>query len=111
MSKSIVTEYTDYCMICGKPREEMHHMLYGSGKHKLADKDKLLMPLCGDHHNSSNMSIHHNKEMKALSQMLAQAIWERNWIANHCNSDYHTAESDLKDAREAFMKRYGENYL
>lgn len=51
-----------------------------------------------------------NKEMKALSQMLAQACWERKWIAEHLD-ERDTTEETLKNARDAFFKRYGENFL
>ena len=107
--KSIMTKFMNYCMICGKPVEEVHHALYGN-KHKLADEDKLLMPLCRYHHNSSNMCVHQNMEMKALSQMLAQACWEKQWLAENAYKD-KGVEGNLKAAKDAFFKRYGENYL
>lgn len=111
MSKSIITNFPDYCLICGKPREEMHHALYGN-KHKLADEDKLLMPLCNYHHQDSKNGIHYNKEMKALSQMLAQACWERHYLAELLSTEIDRPTDDiLKDARDHFFKRYGENFL
>lgn len=110
----------DYCFICSRPAEEVHHALWGN-KHKLADQDHLLLPLCAYHHNSmnlyevkrkpiTNMSVHHNEEMRILSQALAQACWERQWIAEHCN-DCTTSEELLEQARTEFRKRYGESYM
>lgn len=116
MSKSIVTKYLNQCLICQNLNVEIHHALYGN-KHKLADKDKLLMPLCPSHHNSSKMSVHMNKEMKVLSQCLAQACWERHYLAQklaNINKDEindQTVDDWLEEARDAFFKRYGEYYL
>ena len=120
--KSIITKWTDYCMICGRPRDDMHHALYGN-KHKLADEDKLLMPLCAYHHNSNNlfevkrkpvtnMSVHQCDEMKALSQMLAEACWEREYLADKLAEKGDCTKDDaLQEAKDAFFKRYGEFYL
>lgn len=120
--KSIITKWMQYCMICGKPTEEIHHALWGN-KHKLADQDHLLMPLCSYHHNSmnlydvkrkpvTNMSVHHCEEMKALSQMLAQVCWERHYLAELLSTEIDRPTDDiLKDARDHFFKRYGENFL
>lgn len=112
--ESIITKWVNYCMLCGKPREEMHHALYGN-KHKLADQDKLLMPLCQFHHQDSKKGVHNNAEMKALSQMLAQACWEKHYLAqklSSCEELGHQCVEDWSDeAREAFRRRYGESFL
>ena len=109
-TKSIVTNYEQYCLICGSPNVERHHLCMGTKHRHLAEEDGLVVGLCPAHHNSSNMSVHMNKEMKALSQMLAQACWERKWIAEHLD-ERDTTEETLKNARDAFFKRYGENFL
>ena len=109
-TKSIVTGFEQYCLICGNPNVERHHLLMGNKHRHLAEEDGLVVGLCPAHHNSSNMSVHMNKEMKALSQMLAQACWERKWIADHFD-ERDTTEETLKNARDAFFNRYGENYL
>ncbi len=122
--KSIITKWTEYCMICGRPRDDMHHALYGN-KHKLADEDKLLMPLCAYHHNSNNlfdvkrkpvtnMSVHQCDEMKALSQMLAEVCWERQYLAEKLatgETGHQSVEDWIEEARAAFKSRYGEFYL
>ena len=106
-TKSIITKWMQYCMVCGKPREHVHHALYNTGKRKLADSDKLLMPLCQYHHEDSKNGVHNNMGMKTLSQALAEACWERQWIAEHCENP----EEILEQAREAFKQRYSEFYL
>lgn len=123
--KSIITKWMQYCMICGKPTEEIHHALWGN-KHNLADQDHLLMPLCSYHHNSmnlyevkrkpvTNMSVHHCEEMKALSQMLAQVCWQRQYLAeklSECDElEHQSAEDWIEESANAFKNRYGEYYL
>lgn len=112
--KSIITKWMDYCMICASPNVEVHHGLYGS-KHKLADEDSLLMPLCPNHHNSSKKSVHHDKEMKILSQQISQLAWERKYLADKLASDenlgHQSSDDWMDEAREAFRQRYGESWL
>ena len=115
--QSIITKFMKNCMICGKPNVEIHHGLYGTAKHKLADEDKLLMPLCSPHHNSSNKSVHMDYEMKILSKQVSQLAWERKYLADKLmeiadgSIGYQNSEDWLDEAREAFRKRYGESYL
>lgn len=111
-TKSIVTNYEQYCLICGNPNTERHHLLMGNKHRHLAEEDGLVVGLCPAHHNSSNMSVHMNKEMKALSQMLAQACWERQLLAEKVASfEQRSVEEVRTDIRNAFCKRYMENYL
>jgi len=112
--KSIITKWMQYCMVCGKPREHVHHALYNVGKRKLADEDKLLLPLCVYHHEDSKNGVHNNAGMKAFSQALAEAIWERQYLAEKLaegETGHQSAEDWMDEAREAFRARYGESYL
>lgn len=117
MSKSIVTNYEKCCLICASPNTERHHLLMGNKHRHLAEEDGLVCGLCPAHHNSSNMSVHMNKEMKILSQQLAQACWERKYLAeklanaNHDGLNEQSVEDWFDEAREAFRKRYGESFL
>lgn len=112
--ESIITKWLQYCMVCGKPREHMHHALYGS-KHKLADEDKLLIPLCQYHHQDSKNGVHFNRGMIAFSQGLAQACWQRQYLAEKLASGedlgHQSAEDWIKESADAFKTRYGEYYL
>ena len=123
--KSIVTKWLNYCMLCGRPNPDLHHGLWGS-KHKLADQDHILLPLCQYHHNSlnlyevkrkpvTNMSVHHCEEMKILSQQLSQLAYERYYLAQKLAENqilgHQSADDWMDEAREAFRKRYGESYL
>lgn len=100
---SIVTKYTEFCAICGKPTECQHHLIFGTGVHKLADEDKLILPMCHKCHNMglATNKLHDNSMAESLSKMVGQLAWEKNY--------YRTTEED--EAREAFMKRYSRSYL
>ena len=117
-TKSIVTNYEQYCLICGSPNTERHHLLMGTKHRPLAEEEGLVVGLCPAHHNSSNMCVHKNKEMKALSQMLAEACWERHYLAKKLadvNASVFVKDDGvddiLQDARDAFYKRYMVNFL
>lgn len=110
--KSIITKYDQYCLICSKPTVERHHFLGGTAKRKLADEDGLFAGLCPEHHNSSKMSVHQNKEMKVLSQELGQLAWERYELLKKV-SELSGEKIDQIDneVRNSFRKRYGTSYL
>lgn len=102
--KSILTEYTEMCAICGKPTECTHHLVFGKGLRDLADADKLTLPMCNACHNMSSPAstrLHDNPIAESLSKMLGQVAWEKEY--------YRTTETD--EAREAFRKRYSKSYL
>lgn len=96
MSKSIVTEYREHCIFCGRPTGEEHHLIFGSGRRKLAEEDGLKVPCCRGCHtqNSISQKIHDNSMAEKLSKILGQAIYE----------------AKIGD-RESFRRRYGESYL
>lgn len=116
--KSIITKWMQYCMVCGKPREHVHHALYNTGKRKLADQDHLLIPLCQYHHEDSKNGVHNNVGMKTLSQALAEAIWEREYLADYIanltdeeGNFIYSKDKIMQEAKDTFFKRYGEFYL
>ena len=87
---SVVTEYTEYCLFCGKPVEHTHHLIYGNGLRPLADEDHLAIPVC----NKCHEHIHIDGISGKLSKMLGQAVWEKQY-----------------GDREDFRRRYGRSYL
>ncbi len=90
--KSILTDCMDYCYICGFPYPEKHHVLYGKN-HKMADKYKLLLPLCYVHHRDQRLGVHFNKKLDDQLKRMAQETFER--IYSH----------------EKWMEVFQENYL
>jgi len=102
---SIVTDYMNFCMICGKPLVEIHHGLSGTANRKIADEWKVLLPLCPYHHNSSKMSVHLNLEMQVLSKQLSQLAVEKEIYRRQLYND------DSDPAREQFRKLFGKSFL
>lgn len=94
--EGIVTKYSGYCIFCGTPTEEEHHLIFGNGKRKLADEDGLKVPCCRKHHTGGKVSerIHDNPMAEKLSKMMGQLAYEANI-----------------GTREEFRKRYGVSYL
>ncbi|MBQ6091390.1 MAG: hypothetical protein IJL07_09020 [Lachnospiraceae bacterium] len=94
--KSIVTEYTEICIFCGRKAEGEHHLIFGTAGRELAEKDGLKVPICNDCHNIGEVKcrIHDNPMAEKLSKMLGQAIYEAKI-----------------GTREEFRMRYGKSYL
>lgn len=91
-SKSILTDQMDFCYICGRPYPEKHHVLFGKN-HKMADKYKLLIPLCNVHHRDSKEGVHFKKELDTKLKQMAQEKFEK--LYGH----------------EKWMEIFQENYL
>ena len=79
----------------------MHHCFKGVKHRSLADADELLLPLCHEHH-LGKMSVHKNKEMLVMSQIIGQLAYERDKCADGYSVDA---------ARESFLMRYGKAYI
>lgn len=95
---SVVTHYMDNCFICGRPSEEIHHLVYGRGIRELADKDGLTVCACRECHEF----IHKNNVAGYLSKIAGQLAYEKNMVAGGMLEE---------DAREHFRKRYGRSCL
>ena len=85
----------DYCAICGKPKEDIHHLIFGTANRKLSDEDRLCLPLCREHHDF----MHRNAK---ISRIIGQLMYER----NKCEEGY-----SIEAARQSFRIRYGKSYL
>lgn len=94
----MITKYENYCLLCGKPKTEVHHLVWGNAKRRLADADGLTIPLCVDCHKK----IHGPKEMQVMSHICGQLFYERNMCAAGMTPD---------EARESFRKRYSVSYM
>ena len=99
----MITEYIDFCLICGKPRECEHHLLRGS-RRQLAEDDDLTMPMCDDCHNMGEKDrvLHGNFMAEALSKIVGQLAYEKKKCAEGFTED---------DAREEFRRIYGKSWL
>lgn len=94
----MITNYDNYCIICGKGRTDIHHCVFGNAKRRLADEDELTMPLCREHHEA----MHNEKAMQVMSHIVGQLFYERNKCAAGMTPD---------EARESFRERYSTSYL
>ena len=94
----MITEFTEYCVICNKPRTDEHHLLFGTAKRKLADEDGLTIPVCRECHDA----IHRDRKLQLLSEIMGQLAYEKSKVA----------EGMLEaEARIDFTVRYGRSYL
>lgn len=100
--KSILTKYTDNCIICGMPIDEIkncHHLVFGRGMRNLADEDGLTLPMCPFCHDE----LHKKSSVAAeMSRICGQLAFEKSLCEKGVSAD---------NAREYFRKRYGKSYL
>lgn len=108
--KSIVVDdkYMGYCMICGKPTNVIHHGIEGVANRKVSDANHILIPLCENHHNMSDMSVHHNNEMRVMCHIISQLAYEKHFIAEKSQIPFWDIE---QEARESFRSLFGKSYL
>jgi len=105
MSGNIKTINTreDGCYICGRNGYlELHH-IFGAANRKHSTEDGLCVYLCRPCHNEPPNGVHFNKDNMHRLHVHGQRIWEMGKIVNEGLTD--------EQAREAFIKRYGKNYL
>lgn len=74
--KSIMTNDTKHCFICGSSHVDPHHCIHGYANKKWADKYLLIVPLCLKCH--SNLHDR-DSELDRHLQALAQEAFEREY--------------------------------
>ena len=98
----MVSDY-EFCIICGSPYDlDIHHLIEGTGKRDLSDKDGLTVYLCRDCHTGAKDSVHANWRTNRWSKICGQLAYERNLCAEGMT---------IEEAREDFRRRYGKSYL
>lgn len=97
----MITEFNNNCIICGKPKNDMHHIFKGVKHRTLCTEDELLIPLCREHHEGT-MSVHNKKELNVLCEIIGQLAYEK----KKCAEGYSE-----EAARESFRLRYSKSYL
>lgn len=102
--EGIVTEYSQVCVFCGRPREAYHHLLMGNGMRQLAEEDGIKIPVCHNCHNAGKVleRIHDNPMGEAMSKIAGQLAWEKHVVAGGVSEG---------TARELFRVRFGRSYL
>ena len=86
--KSILTNDMDYCFLCGKPRQHIHHCMNAANPKK-TEKYGLLIPVCSKCHSW----IHDKDDNMKFVRQIAQRKFEE------------------KYSRELWMEEFGKNYL
>ena len=104
MPKSVVTEYENISVFSGKPREAVHHLVFGVGKKELADEYGLWIPTTHAEHNMSSsgtiLQIHGNPMAEKLSKIAGQLAFEKEYYRKKCGAEG-------EPAREEFRKVFG----
>ena len=101
----MITNYEQFCLLCGCPTTEIHHCLKGVGKRHLAESDGLKIPVCRNCHDEIHL---HSKELNVAVEIIGQLAWEKHYIAEKRELPFENIE---EEAREAFRARYGRSYL
>lgn len=97
--KSILTDYTEVCAVCGSKEVEEHHLVFGSYGRKLSTEHQLVLPLCRYCHSA----LHTTQYVAAeFSKMLGQLAFEKKEVANGLTE---------QEARDKFIKTFGRAYL
>lgn len=83
-------KFDNYCVICGSPRIQWHHVFMGTANRRVSDRHGYVIPLCVEHHTE----IHRNREMSLYWMRKAQTHYEHN-----------------KGTREDFIREFGRSWL
>ena len=121
--KSILTEYLEICVICGRQSEAEHHLVFGTYGRELSEKDGLKIPICNNCHNMGEVirKIHGNPMAEKLSKIIGQLAWEKEYALQKADEfgriiNENEKEDSIKKiintgARESLRKRYGCSFL
>ena len=90
--KSAIVENMDLCLICKRPRQQIHHVF---GKYNRAKSDfyHYLVPLCEEHHTGCH-GVHSNHQMDFHFKQMAQRHFEK-----------------THGTREDFIRVFGKSWL
>lgn len=95
----MITDYEQFCLLCGSPAVDCHHCLKGHKQRHLAEEDDLKIPVCRECHDQIHRGY---KGMNVAVEIIGQLAYEK----KKCAEGYGEAA-----ARESFRIRYGRSYL
>ena len=102
--EKMITRYQNVCLLCDRPADETHHLIYGRGLRKLSDEDQITVPLCAYCHRH----LHQNGGvLSKFSKIAGQLAWEKEYMAGKSDDGKELAE----EARERFRDRYGRSWI
>lgn len=93
MKRYSILNNLDKCFFCGKPRECIHEVYYGTANRKISIQNGFCVGLCNYHHNMSINSVHRDRYLDLIVKKIYQHEYEKT----------HT--------REEFIKLIGKSYL
>lgn len=103
MSKSILDTQKGKCFRCGRYTiTERHHIFGGVANRRLSEQDGLWVYLCTGCHNIPPNGVHFNPKTALWLHRIGQEAYEKKMAQNGLSAD---------EARQAFMQRYGKNYI
>ena len=100
--ESAITDYTDYCLLCGAKREAWHHCIPGNANRAKSDKYKLVIPLCHLCHTLCDNSVHMNPKLGLAVKIIGQLAAERQWVSEGMT---------LEEARDKWRKEFGKSFI
>lgn len=78
---SIITNDLNHCFLCGKPRNALHELFYGSYRH-ISIRYGMIIPLCLKHHTEGKYSVHMNRDLDLKLKKIGQQIFEKKYDHN-----------------------------
>lgn len=102
MKKSILDTRKGKCFLCGQYGMTETHHIFGGPNRRLSDEDSLVVFLCAECHNIPPDGVHYNSKRMNMLRKIGQKAYE-----NKLKEEGYTDT----EARTAFMRRYGKNYL
>lgn len=93
--RSVLIDDLDHCILCGAPREAMHHIFPGS-RRKMADKYGYVVPLCNRCHTWGQHAVHN--EPNGFEDRDLKRMAQRHFESHH-------------GSREDFIRIFGKSYL
>lgn len=72
--KSILTEDTTHCIVCGRIADHCHHVFEGPDK-AWSENFDLMIPMCETCHRL----LHDNQRMNEYYKRLCQAAWQKKY--------------------------------
>ena len=76
MKTSRLVNDMGHCIICNSPYAEEHHVMFGTADRAVADKYRLVLPLCNKHHTGSGDCPHKNRVIDLAFKCWAQTVYE-----------------------------------
>ena len=75
-NKSILTDNMERCFFCGRPKEHIHEVFYGTDNRQKSIQWGCYIPLCLAHHTGSKNSVHRNHALDMQLKQITQTKFE-----------------------------------